>query len=135
MTDFFPKQQINFLKSNDFRTDVSDKLFINDNTLSLVLFLDHSAISNKLVKIWTNLSRSVAGMKYYVCDLIEEKEIMQTFNSLSIDEISPYSKFTKHLCPFIILYYEGKPKKMYLGILDEVSLLSWSLKCVSNSNN
>lgn len=134
MSDFFPEQQVIVLKSANFRLDTDDSITTTHKAPSIILFLDHSETSRKLSKIWINLSKTVAGVMFCACDLIEEKEIALAFTVLADDKTSPYSKFANQPPPFIILYREGRPQKLYLGVFDECHIRPWALKVITNSN-
>lgn len=132
MSNFFPEQKVKVLKSEDFKLDTDDKITIKEKFLTVVLFLDTSGASERLKNTWTNLSKSVAGIKYAACNLIEESDVALAFSSLASDSSSPYKKFANHIPPFIILYREGRPQKLYAGTSNEHDLKIWCLQQVAN---
>lgn len=123
---FFPSPQVLVLKTVDFNTESEDKITIKNKSLCIVLFQDHSSISEKLSKIWLNLAEEVAGVNFCACDLIEEREIAQVFISTAADESSPYYKFSRHSIPFILTYRNGKPQNLYSDNLDKSHLINYS---------
>lgn len=132
MSVFFPEQRVVILKTSDFRLDTEEKILINDRNLCMVLFADHSKTSEKLAKFWTELSETVAGVKYCICDLINEPIVGQAMSSVAIDLTSPYVAFASNTTPFILVYRQGRPQKCYYGVLDLVNLKNFSMLNASN---
>lgn len=123
---FFPSPQVLVLKTADFNTDNDDKITIKNKSLCIVLFQNHSSISERLSKIWMKLSEEVAGVNFCACDLIEERTVAQSFISVAADESSPYYKFSRHSIPFILTYRNGKPQNLYSDTLDKSHLINYS---------
>lgn len=126
MSYFFPSPQVSILKAVDFNLDSDDKITMKNKAMSIVLFQDHSSISEKLSKIWMKLSEEVAGINFCACDLIEEKSVAQAFVSIAGDETSPYYKYSRHSIPFILTYKNGKPQNLYSDTLDKSHLINYS---------
>lgn len=126
MSHFFPSSEVLVLKTSNFNIDSDDKITIKNKSLSIVLFQNHSSISEKISKIWMSLAEEVAGVDFCACDLIEEKLIAQAFTSLADDDSSPYNKYSHHSIPFILCYRNGKPQNLYSDSLDKPHLINYS---------
>ena len=134
MSFYFPKQRIEVLKSSDFNTDSDDKITIKKRDLTLILFQDHSSLSQQTTSIWENLSKKIVGIIFTVCDLNEETNIATYITNISSDNTSPYQKIFKHPPPFIVTYRNGKPQEVYKGVISEGRLTNYCLSLITNKD-
>lgn len=142
MSHFFQTQKVVILKTSDFNTESDDKITIKRKELCVVLFQDHSHVSEILSNIWIQLSKELPGVTMCACDMLEETTIAESFVNLSSDETSPYRNYTRHGIPFIIAYKNGRPFKLFVDVLDREYIRDFIIKLtygktveISDENN
>lgn len=134
MSSYFPGQKILQLKENEFTMDSELKIGIKEKILTFALFVDDSTTSHKLQDVWASLSKSIAGAKFGVCELLTESNVAEAFSTLANDNNSEYKNFATDTPPFILCYRNGFPKEKYDGVTTEYELRHWCLQNVSGTN-
>lgn len=131
MSFYFPKQRIQVLKTSDFSTDTTNKIWIEKKNLTLVLFQDHSPQSQRSATMWENVSKKIVGVNFAACDLFEESEIAMCITNILNDNTSPYKNIFRHSFPFIVTYMGGIPQRVFTGVMSEYEL---TIYCSSLTN-
>jgi len=102
----------------------------------LVLFHDESDISQKYLKTWVELAKTVGNDKCYLghCNLTFEKRIYKNFLKLNnrdfINHPFAWAKFRE--APFIMVYRDSWPQGFYNGSLFLDELVDFCIENVSN---
>lgn len=134
MFSYFPGQKIISFKSSDFILNSDSKINIKEKVLTFILFIDESKTSQKLEDIWIDLSKTIAGANFGICNLLKENDIADTFSKLANDFNSDYMKFATDTPPFILCYRGGYPKEKYNDVTTEYDIHHWCLQHVTGRN-
>lgn len=135
MSFYFQKQKVELLKTTDFNIDLDDKLTIKRKDLCLVLFHDHSSLSTSIYAIWEKLSKSIIGITFCLCDLIEESTIATSITNISNDTTSPYKNLFNRSLPIIVSYRNGRPQDLYKDVVSESRLKRYCLNLTTSNDN
>jgi hypothetical protein len=130
MDSLFAQQRIRFLANTDFELNSGTILSLKDKSCCLVLFHDNSSNSQKLATIWTSLVTKVVGPIFASCDLMNDPEVVQAFNKVSMDRDNPLSWLNLKRVPLIVTYRDGFPVCAYNGIISESMIMSYASELV-----
>jgi len=119
MSQFFPTRQNKHLIETDFNTTTIDKLLLNSNELSIVLFYDNTNLSHELLEIINDISKKIMNVNIYSCNVIEQENIHLKIKTIINNE----KNIITHDVPFIIVYNNCIPIKLYTGIYNKIDLI------------
>jgi len=125
-------RQVKILSDSDFMTDSDHKINLKDKSLTVILFKDEEDLSIQLTDIWNDISQKISGPVFAICNMKEQTLIPKNFEDLSKDTSSSYHMFASHKVPFILVYRDSKPKKIYCDLFSGVNLTIFLSTLIDN---